>query len=613
MATLETWKDEYFYNGLDFANTLDGKKVIYHSVTGLRNGNGSRSNPYNILVARSVDKNGRHILSAGRYQLIWGGDLYARDVMGQGCDQTILVLGGTFGGQTKFIKVGIVGFLPSASENLQLDQCALYADAPSGITFKSITKSKIYTDFSRTYSGSRNSFFKQTRNSQPTFSHNLSLQCESEITITQDILNSYQNNWLAFDDCRFRIGNEADYSALTGETAEDLRTSFVARCTAQNLTVPNLTELNETLPMGRWIFATKSTSGGCVIKNSMIDDYQTKRLICFGYSADTVVDVPIRTVANVPNSINLSNPKTSKVILEDKKLSLATTFDVLNKESENVLSNIIWLGGGVRQLTSLNILENFIAGVGFNINVNDTVGTTATKSIEEGNLYIVRSTDGNESVIKYNNTNYSSSLAGRNSIFWGVAGAGEFTVVSGNPAVYPVNGFPQYQIVGMRTVQEIPTQKITSGSLQSGYWYIVSPNNLNDTGTVKYKGVEYPPYASFLVSDDLTFSVQGDCHLRRCWRNDYAVETEVTDKAFWNDKQKPLWCRVIPSDLRCLMVRNTMESRQMLMDGNGEYITSGHPRFFDMLQGVNGQLQPAFPMVGAYVQINLRFTTKNAM
>ncbi|MDH6354487.1 hypothetical protein M2132_000815 [Dysgonomonas sp. PH5-45] len=237
----------------------------------------------------------------------------------------------------------------------------------------------------------------------------------------------------------------------------------------------------------------------------------------------------------------------------------------------------------------------------------------ANTSIEPDTMYIVRSDDNNEATVTYKGTTYSSSLVTRNNVFMGVSGVESFTP-SSNAVILPVRDVINYQTVQLRIVESIPSDKITSGSLSSGYWYFVAPNSIGDTsGTVTYNGKTYPCLSSFLATDTTTFTLKGACHLRRCWAQDFDFNAENIDEDFWKDKQKPYYFHLNPDDCRCMKANNSPAANEMRTDSDGNYIASGHPDFYSEFTGVNGIKSPAFDITGTFMQVRIPITTLNAM
>lgn len=83
---------------------------------------------------------------------------------------------------------------------------------------------------------------------------NLDLYDNSKVTILSSHVSNYRNNFVAFNDCEFKIGAETEYKALKGNTEEELRADFVGRCEAQSIAVANVTDMGETMKQGKWIF-----------------------------------------------------------------------------------------------------------------------------------------------------------------------------------------------------------------------------------------------------------------------------------------------------------------------------------------------------------------------
>ncbi|WP_165027269.1 hypothetical protein [Dysgonomonas sp. ZJ279] len=459
---------------------------------------------------------------------------------------------------------------------------------------------------------SRNSFFNTIVRSTTAFRSNLSVYESCDVFIATSDIATYKDYHLSFDKCNFMIGNETVYTPLVGVTAVELRADFVRRCEAQGATLPIISEFEETNAVGRWMFTKGSVNGSLVLKGSELAAWQTKRGIFLGYSDLLATDVPIVASPNIPASMSGTN-KTSGFVLLDGSISLAATVGVTDKHIETIDSKVIYFGGK-KNITFLDIVNTFADKYGVFIESTDTLKNAVTV-IAPSTYYVVRSSDKQFAEVSYNGVTYSTSLATRKNVFSGVAGVTSFATVSGNPIVYKVEDVAVQKTIQMRVVNELPTDIITSGSLIANYWYFVAPNNLNDTtGTITYKGVVYSCFDSFLVdSSVLTFSVQGACHLRRCWRKDYTPTSETTDKAFWATRQKPQWFEVIPNDLRCLLANNSSASNEMQADAQGYYITTGHGDFYNFMNGASGLQLPAFNISGVYMQIRLVVSTLNPM
>lgn len=440
------------------------------------------------------------------------------------------------------------------------------------------------------------------------------------LVVNQASLDSYKNNYYAFDNCNFRIGPEADYTPLTGTTAEELRNNFVARCTAAGLTVPaDITDYGITLPLGRWIFTKNQIFEGITWKGSEINLFETLRFISFGYSTSRGSKIPITASNNVPASFAPGNPHSDGLDIADDSLSIDKTVDITQRKNMYLDSKIIWLGAK-KKLTKIDIPNDLPYQYGVLIdsipNLLCDSGEEVT-AIEAGEMYMLRSSDENAASVTYSGSTYSSVLSSRNNIFKGVAGVTTFTVASGNPVVYKINDILGYQSVQMRIVNKIPDGNIVSGNLQVDYWYLVEHDNdqKNTTDYVTYSGINYKAGDSFMVKPGvLTFTKSGNIHLRRCWKQDFDFNTETMDKSFWQNEQKPEWCDVLPEDPRCLMKDSHILSFEMARGTDGKYISSGHPEYYNNISGASGVLSPNDIYIsGVYMQIRLPITTLNPM
>ena len=460
-------------------------------------------------------------------------------------------------------------------------------------------------------SGSSNSYVGIT--SKNIYNNNLSLVERCNVVIDQSALTDRIDLYYAFNDCLFKIGGETEYTALSGDTEEELRASFVARCNAQGLTCGTKTEYGETLPMYRWVFARNSSADGAVLINSIIHNFEKRRFVYFGYTS-VREGVVVRQGVNTPGSISLGNPHNNAEI-KDNAISLPSDSNITKKITAGVQSGIYWLGG-LRNLNEIDIVHNFEMRYGVQVDSSPNIENVPTISgnILPGDFYVVRSTDANIASVVYNGTTYTSALSTRDNIFLGGSSA-TFTS-SANAQVYKLISQVQYKTIDMRIVNKIPDEQITAGNLTAGYWYLVEhdTDQANTTDYITYRDVKYPPLASFLAdSSDLTFKKSGNIHLRRCWKDNFDFATETTDKPFWQNEQKPKWFKVIGSDLRCLMHRNVSIENEMQTDSEGNYLTTGHPDFYKIIVGDNGAMLPAFPIKGTYMQIALTISTLNPM
>lgn len=433
---------------------------------------------------------------------------------------------------------------------------------------------------------------------------------------SQAEVNLSASRYAAFNNCKFKIGLEPDYTSLSGSTAEELRASFVVRCKAAGLNVPAITEYGETLQAGRWVFSKGSAADGLVITGSEIHQFEIPRLISFGYKPERGDLISVTSDRNRANSFSPEYADNNALAVTNEGIFFKPSIDVSKRINASAKSNIIWLGEK-SQVNLINIIHNFPKEYGIFVDSTPTLSDSVVTTIKEGKTYYVRSSNTDEATIVYNNVTYSSALLNQANIFFGVPGETSFTNFSGNAVVYEViDNKAIHQTIQMRIVNKIPAGKILAGtSLASGYWYLVEHDlgQSNKTDYVTYNGVNYPVGGSFLASGTASFTKSGNVHLRRCWRDTFDYGSETVDKSFWENEQKPIWFDVRPDDLRCLMKNNNANASEMLTDAVGGYRASGHESFYNDILGASGVRIPAFPIKGTYMQLRLVITTQNPM
>jgi len=446
----------------------------------------------------------------------------------------------------------------------------------------------------------------------------LSLYGNCSITIdSANKLTTYLNTYVAFNDCTFKIGNESNWKALNGTTEADFRSDFMARCEAQGWTVPTGSEFGDVeMPMYRWVFANGASKNGVPVLNGIIHIFEKRRFITFGYEAKRE-GFTISTDKTVKDSINPGNPN-SGLQFGSNEISFPATTDITNRVTSYVTSGIKWLGGKMK-ITDLNVIHNMTVDFGLMVDNTSTIDFTPVTSgnIQADELYIVRSSDKKYAAITYNGIGFNTALANDVQVFKGIAGLTVFTVASGNPVIYKLTDFVQHQTIEVRIVNRIPTGNITAGTaLTSGYWYFIEHDTEqnNTTDYVTYGGVNYYVGSSFLASGTATFTKSGNVHLRRCWKDAFDFATETLDKTFWQNEQKPKWCKIVLGDTpRCVMTANSNKQNEMQSDANGDYITTGNPAFYQSEMGDAGIAIPTFPIQGTYMQMRLTVTTINPM
>ena len=632
------FKDKYTnYSGL---TATDSNSFYYSPLT--RGGDGTRANPFSLLNnTYSEQARTNQIISGGRsiftFRSTYNID---RHLIGNGMGVTVLELnrvatdysgaGDNLYFKDLTIKSLSINFNHNGTGNYRFTGCEVLSmpinTSTNGTKQTYFTRCKI-----KSLSGSGTTINHQNNNAYVGISSTIGSIAGSlhtfekcNLIVNQTSLDSYKNNYYAFDNCNFRIGSETEYTPLTGTTAQELRNNFVTRCTAAGLTVPaDITDYGITLTLGRWLFTKNQVFEGITWKGSEINQFETPRFISFGYSTTRGTKISITTDNNVPASFApiSSLVYTDGLTIAADSLSIAPEIDITQRHNLYIDSKIIWLGGK-KKLTKIDVLNNmpYLYGVLIDSLPNllcDSGQEVLSGNIEAGEMYMVRSKDTAEASVKYNNTVYSSALSSRNNIFRGVAGVTAFTANAGTQAVFKINDILGYQSIQMRIVNKIPPDIITSGDLTIFYWYLVEhdTDQSNTTDYVTYRGVNYKAGDSFVVvSMNETFTKSGNIHLRRCWNRNFKWGDAAGDLDFWQNEQKPDWFDVLPEDPRCLLKNNHPLSIEMMRGEDGKYITSGHSEYYNKITGASGIQSPNDIYIqGAYMQLRIPVTTVNPM
>lgn len=631
------WKDKYSdYAGRDFDTTDFYTSYRYYiSPLGTRDGLGTRSSPRfsNQSLALASNIRGAAVLSGGHYNLpvTSGGNAGQLFLIGASKDATVIDLLITvvssvnwnaiyannihFNSVSKILNIGTKDVIV-----FHFKDCVLNLD--EYIQIRNLQYS-ILRNYGSIFWDNDNGTITTYRNNN-TYSGltlgslefnkiaNLSINYKCNIQISQSDLSSYHSYYIGFDNCNFRIGNETTYTPLVGTDEDSYRANFVQRCEVAGLVVRDVSDYGVTKKVGRWVFDNGSTVEGAVIKDSIFHKHEQRLFVTLGHTSNRLEQIKITTLKNAINSV--SSTYANNLSVNENSIQLPIGTDITRNVTGYVDSGVIWLGGKSK-INELNIFQNLRMDLGVDCDGTRDVDPTPISTIKEGGFYLVRSLNTDQAEITYNGISYSSSLITKNNIFVGVAGKTSFTIKSGNPVVYEVIDLAKARTIKMRIVDSIPVTQITSGNLQANYWYIVSPDNANNTsGTITYNSTIYPCYSSFLsVASALSFTKSGNVHLRRCWQKEYNKDQEVTDKAFWTNIQKPVWCDIVPNDPRCFMKNNYDFADEMLVGNDGNYLTSGHPDFYNYASGENGLLIPTYTIHGAFMQLRIELSTLNTI
>lgn len=630
------WKDIYYdQNGNVIDETYNPEEINYVSMLGTNTTKqtSTRDNPFGIAkggTITTIGANSQVILSSGFFSnlnFIQPGGARNTHWQGQGIDHTIAKITHSVGYSPKnntLKNMTIISF--SVSEGIyHFYNCRILGNIPHGSGQN--TNSKVYYsiidgyDLPSNVPSTRNTFQNLTIVNYSNRSLEIYKNCQ--MYMNQPVLDSYKGIYFAFDNCSFKLGTETDFSPLlptdengqkvSNPTELQFRNEFNRRCVAAGLNPPAITEYGETLVMGKWVFSNNSSINGLVYENSIIAKFQERKFIKFGRYDQAISEIYIKDDQTIPNSFNIDY-KDDKLIIENDKIHISPDIEINTPQRLNIDSKIIYLDG-LHNISSIDILNNLPIEYGVYIDSTSSLSDAIeSDTIESGKTYLVRSTNENLASVIYNGITYTSSLNARINLFRGIQGINSFSDINGNAVVYEVLDYALHHTFQMRVVNQIPDEKIITGNLYTNYWYFVAPNDLNDTsGSIQYKGIDYPCYSSFIASDTSSISVNGQCHLRRCWHKDFNFDTETIDKVFWQEIQKPKWCDIVPNDLRCLKKNNSEYSIEMATDNNGGYITTGHPDFYNYATGENGIKMQTFQLSGTFIQLRLIINTLNPM
>lgn len=440
-----------------------------------------------------------------------------------------------------------------------------------------------------------------------------------QINLSDSIIKDYASFYFAFNDCRFQIGSETEYTKLKGNTAEELKVDFISRCKAQNIELESNLDGENTILIDNWVFTTNSVMGYVPYRDSELHRYEQEHNISFGFSSLRLDPIKISTKKNSPNSF-ISDNASDKLVFQEHSISFGKDIDITKIDKYEATSGICWLGAK-KEIIRIITPESFQKEYGVLLDSQSSLLTDSgilpeEPKIEEGELYFVRSRENQPATISYNLVDYDTNVSTSKNYFRGINNIKEYTSKSGNPIVYRLNDIMQFYTIAMRIVDEIPPADNTDPEkLDSKCWYFVEHINdqKNITDYVTYKDIDYYVGSSFLTDDNnLTYKTVGNIRLRRCWIDNYDEnDTTYKDYNFWMYRQKPKWFHVIPDDPRCFLEGNSSLSIEMQKDDKQkEYIASGHPDFYNNLRGKSGFFLPDFRIRGTYAQFKLVINTQ---
>ena len=353
MSNNYRWKDKYYdVNG----NPIDLQNISYHIPIGTKGGDGSKGNPYRGKNVSTIEQDNKSVILASGYYDTLNITYGANIVFGQDPFTTIINTANVIHSQSYFcylygIKLNSISSGGTMYPNSILKNCILNGQFTINKGGGTILESMItYRQTVRKFSQFNNSVIgiEMPLDSIMAANCNLFSNCDIIITSTSITDKSLNTFYLAFSNCRFKIGDEVQYTYLTGNTEEELRADFATRCEAQGIVVPEGSEYNEPkMKLYRWVFSNDKNDHGYVIKDSIIDKFQQRRMVRFGWKSEPVLPIEITTDKNKINS--LSN-KTNNLVIDNQNGSVRFSEDVdiayiplKGQQSGSVRYNIIWL------------------------------------------------------------------------------------------------------------------------------------------------------------------------------------------------------------------------------------------------------------------------------
>lgn len=619
------WKEGY-YRGATGINIPVGDKLFY-SLLGQTNSNILSSD--RMLKGVVFTRQRNHILPSGRYKVLESKldpTYYDSVLSGQGIDVSFIDWNLSFSGgqgapRVLFEDQTIIRISNPIYDRQHYLRCRIMKNAVTNpeqsgycILYNASTLGSIViSGFSH-----HNSYIQINHTADhKDLSRPHSLFSDSTIEITQQVLKDFKGYYHGFDDCKFKIG-DGEAVKLVGTSEEELRSNFVQRCNDAGITIT-------AEEMKYWVFANGASTDGKILKGSILAKFVERQHLQEGLGAFNyfVESIPIVAEGAVtPNSIGATRGKSMRS--DGKSLLIDATFKTDRMDEAHITSNVISFRG-VKEFSKLNILDNIPNGVGVSLNAQHPIegeGVSVKKVIEgtatlkPNERYLLRPNleDGataEYAAIKIKNQDFNSSLGERKNVV--LTGDSvlpqDFTITAGDPMLYLVPNAETYQAYEIRIVDEIIGEAKKSGNLEKGYWYIVEPDSSEDeTGTVQIGSKNYPCYGSFLATDTASFKAIGACSLKKCFADDdQKVET------FFEGKQKPKWFSVLGDDMRAIRKNSSMYENELQLGFDGRYIGSGHPQFYEMVNGHSGIKAVGMPIKGKYFQVRVKVTSLNIM
>ena len=620
------WKEGYETSAGNVANRMEFYSLLSNSSTA-----GDRITPKLLKNINFSSKDSVcHIIPGGKYGIynatITPYNNNTTVILGQGIDVSFIDWGTTMGsvsnpyGFIKFFDQTIVRLKSSDYKFYSYHCCRIIKDVlpnPEQCAYCIVYNASKVVEQNR-MKAHHNSYIQINHTADhKDLGRPYSLFSDSTIEITQQVLKDFKGYYHGFDDCKFKIG-DGEAVKLVGTTEEELRSNFVQRCNDAGITIT-------AEEMKYWVFANGASTDGKILKGTILAKFVEREQLQEGLGAFNyfVESIPIVAEGAVtPNSIGATRGKSMRS--DGKSLLIDTAFKTDRMDEAHITSNVISFRG-VKEFSKLNILDNIPNGVGVSLNAQHPIegeGVSVKKVVEgtatlkPNERYLLRpNLEGGAmaeyAAIKIKNQDFNSSLGERKNVV--LTGDSvlpqDFTITAGDPMLYLVPNAETYQAYEIRIVDEIMGEAKKSGNLEKGYWYIVEPDSSEDeTGTVQIGSKNYPCYGSFLATDTASFKAIGACSLKKCFADDdQKVET------FFEGKQKPKWFSVLGDDMRAIRKNSSMYENELQLGFDGRYIGSGHPQFYEMVNGHSGIKAVGMPIKGKYFQVRVKVTSLNIM
>lgn len=448
MSNNYRWKEKYYdINDIEIDNSSYG----YASILTITGGNGKKETPFSLRVG---DYKGNLIISNGSVPRLVTG--YGIVQYGQGIGKTIIqTLDHSSYGSVLF-DCTVKDLTGTYAGAINLIRCEIDFKSPTSKAY--YTRCIVRNNFETAGNAVNCSFVGIQLNLSKLHGTN-PLFCNCDIEMPAPFFNAGNYNaYKAFSNCRFKIVDENEYVSLIGNTEDELRANFVARCEAQGIVIPKGSEYNDKdLPLYRWGFSNEPNNHGNVVKDSIIHKFQKRRYMYFGWNPKTVKEIKITDDKTKAKSLAYLD-KSGNLKIENDTIMLSDKLDISEiskgQQSGSIRSNIIWLGEGKQKLDSINITHNLATQYGVMIDSDPSIIPIENGSIEAGQMYLVRTKNSDKETITYNGVSYSTALSEGNNIFVGVTETKSWDGGSQNIIVYKITDLAISNTIRMRIVKK---------------------------------------------------------------------------------------------------------------------------------------------------------------